>query len=307
MFSTNTYHKLLSYQAKTNNNRDNNSSLSQEKNSNISPNKEIKKAVNNHAPRFAKVKLKKEGTSLASTTSIDSPSNLIMLSAVYRICIICLLETLRLIRGTLKQMDHRDSRKEYLRTSDSINSDGASSPISLKRERTVRRKKYTTAPKNSSSSNGIISSSNNVCYVRTKVDPGLLRQRVDKHNQEKLRTLKLESYMRNDHDGKIDLPKRARSITYPGDNGKSTTIKVLSATKAPQSCCLRSPAQNYAVLMSAMNGSVKTFDQFLMHASKNLGRGNRKRSSIPSANMFSSRNSSTYRRRSLEVVLEEDE
>lgn len=306
MFSTNTYHKLLSYQSKTNNNRKHNS-LYQEKNSNISPNKESKKAVNNHTYQLARVKLKEEDTSLASSTSIVSQNNSIMLSTVYRICIVCLLETLKLIKGTLKQMDHSNSRKDHLRTSDSINSDGASSPTSLKRERTVRRKKYTTPPKNSSSSSAIISSSNNVCYVRTKVDPVLLRQRAEKHNQERFRTVQLESSTRNDHDGKLDLPKRVRSITYPGDQGKTTTVKVLSATKTPQSCCLKSPDQNYAALMSTMNGCVKSFDQFLVHASKNLGRGNRKRSSIPYSNTFSSRNNSIRRRRSLEVVMEEDE
>lgn len=306
MYSTNTYDKSLSYQAKTNNNRNCQvSSLSQEQN-NISPNTKIQRSVNNHTHHFATVKLKEESI-ISSSTVINDPRESRMLSTVYRICIVCLLETLRFIKVTLKQMDHHDRKNEDSSGGDSINSDGASSPTGLRREQTVRRKRYTISQRNSASSNGNISSRNNVCYVRTKVDPGVMRQRADKHSQETRRTFQSDSCTKNGRDEKPDLPKRSRSITFPGENGKNTTIKVLSTTKVPQSCCLRNPSQNYAALISSMNGGGKSFDQFLMHASRNLGRGNRKRSNAPFANNFLSRSPSTYRRRSLEVVLEEDE
>ena len=228
--------------------------------------------------------------------SIVKPSNMMFIS-VYRICIVCFLETLKLIKGTLEQIEGRKKNNER---SDSIYSDGTLSPNSLKRERTFRKKKYSTSSNN-------VSSTSNVCYVRTKVDPGLIRQRANKNNQERLCASKSDTYTKYERDGNADLPKRIRSLTFPGDKGKTTTIKVLSATKTPQKCCLKNPSQNYTAMLSTLNGGTKSFDQFLIHASKNLGRGYRKRYSIPPTNIGSSRKSSVYRRRSLEVVLEEEE
>ena len=135
----------------------------------------------------------------------------------------------------------------------------------------------------------------------------MIRQRVNKNNQERLCASKSETYTKHERDGNVDVPKRIRSLTFPGDNGRTTTVKVLSATKTPQKCCLKNPSQNYTALISTLNGGTKSFDQFLVHASKNLGRGYRKRYSIPPANIGSSRNGSLYRRQSLEVVLEEEE
>jgi hypothetical protein len=300
MFSTNTQQKVLSYQSKTNNNRSS-PQLFTEENNIIFTNNKVEKAVNIHQHRSPKVKLKSETILLTASAihmdnSIVKPSNM-MFSSVYRICIVCFLETLKLIKGTLKQIDGREKNIE---SSDRTNSDGTLSPNSLKRERTIRKKKYSTSSNN-------VSSTSNVCYVRTKVGPGLIRQRANKINQERLCASKSDTYTKYERDINVDLPKRIRSLTFPGDRGKTTTIKVLSATKTPQKCCLKKPSQNYTALVSTLNGETKSFDQFLIQASKNLGRGYRKRFSIPSTNIGSSRNSSVYRRRSLEVVLEEEE
>ena len=300
MFSTNTQQNVLSYQSKTNNNR-NNPQLFTEENNIIFSNKKVEKAVNIHQRLSPQFKLKAETISLTASAiymdnSIVKPSNM-MFSSVYRICIVCFLETIKLIKGTLKQIE---GRKKNIESGDRIYSDGILSPNSLKRERTIRKKKYSTSPNN-------VSSTNNVCYVRSKVDPGLIRQRANKNNQERLCASKSEAYTTYERDVNVDLPKRIRSLTFPGDRGKTTTIKVLSATKTQQKCCLKNPSQNYTALVSTLNGGTKSFDQFLIHASKNFGRGYRKRYSIPPTNIGSSRNNSVYRRRSLDVVLEEEE
>ena len=297
MFSTNTHQKVLSYQSKTNNNRSSNLIVKVENNL-LHSVKDIEKAVYNQQYRSSKLTLKQEITSLTSSnTSTDNP-NTIMLGSVIKICIVCFLETLKLIQGTLKQIDGRKRSDGSIY--DSISSDDSSSSISLKRERSLRKKKYSTRSQN-------LSSTRNVCSVSTKVNPTLLGKRADRNNLEKLCAWKHEPNMKTDQNGKIDLPKRVRSITFPGDNGKRTTIKVLSATKTPQSCCLNTPAQNYTSLVSSLNGGVQSFDQFLLHATKTLGRGSRKRYAMPHSNLSASRSSPTYRRRSLEVVLEEDE
>ena len=296
MFSTNTEQKVLSYQSKTNNNRIS-EPLLREENNLIFSTKNVAKAVINHKYIPAQINLKEENTLVKSKNSIVNPEKM-MFSSVYRICVVCFFETLKLIKGTLEQIDSRRTKTGLLSHRDSDNS---GSPVTIKRERTVR-KKYTTgasATKNSSS---------NVCYVQTKVDPGLLRQRAEKYNQERRSSVKIESYTKLDRDMNVDLPKRSRSITFPGENGKTTTIKVISATKTPQNCCLKNPSQNYTALVSALNGDAKSFDQFMIRASRNLGRGYRKRHSVPPTNLRSPRsNSPIFRRRSLEVVLEEEE
>lgn len=299
MFSTNTQQNVLSYQSKTNNNRSSNFLLNKEENNLIFLTREkVEKAVKDHKHISAQVKLKSENTTIASRNSIVNP-NKMMLSSVYKICIVCFFETLKLIKGTLEQIDGRRNKSGLLNSADG---DSSASPVIIKRERSVR-KKYTAAAGTRVQS----SSNSNVCYVRTKVDPGLLRQRAEKYNQERRSSFKSESYNKNGRDSNVDHPKRVRSITFPGDNGRATTIKVLSATKTPQTCCLKNPSQNYAALVSSLNGNATTFDQFMVRASKNLGRGYKKRHSIPSINMGSPRNSPIFRRRSLEVVLEEDE
>ena len=113
--------------------------------------------------------------------------------------------------------------------------------------------------------------------------------------------------LRNDNNGKSDLHKRVRCITYPASNGRTTTVKVVSASKTPQGCCLKTPSQNYSELLHEVSGNTKTFDQFLLRSSKNLGRGFKKHRSIPPPVMRTTRKSTVYRRRSLEVVMEEDE
>jgi hypothetical protein len=297
MFSTNTQQNVLSYQSKTNNNRISNLLLKEE-NYLIFSTKKVGKAVKNHKHISAQVKLKEETTTIASKNSIVNP-NKMMLSSVYRICIVCFFETLKLIKGTLEQIDGRRNKSGLVNIPDR---DRSASPVIIKRERTVRKKYTTSAGTKVHSSNN-----NNVCYVRTKVDPGLLRQRAEKLNQERRSSFKPESYTKHERDTCADHPKRVRSITFPGDNGRATTIKVLSATKTPQTCCLKNPSQNYTSLVSALNGNSTSFDQFMVRASKNLGRGYKKRHSIPPTNIGSPRNSPIFRRRSLEVVLEEDE
>ena len=165
MFSTNNQQKVLSYQSKTNNNRNSPHLFTEENNIIFSSNK-VEKAVNIYQRRSPKVKLKAQTIPLTASAihmdnSIVKPSNM-MFSSVYRICIVCFLETLKLIKGTLKQIEGRNKNIE---NSDSIYSDGTLSPNSLKRERTIRKKKYSTSSNN-------VSATSNVCYVRTKVDPG---------------------------------------------------------------------------------------------------------------------------------------
>ena len=292
MFSTNTEQKVLSYQSKTNNNRISNSLLKEENNNLIFSTKNVGKAVINHKHIPAQVKLNQENTLEKSRNSIVNPEKM-MFSSVYKICVVCFFETLKLIKGTLEQIDSRRTKSGLLSSRDSDNS---RNPVLIKRERSVR-KKYTTGA----------SSSSSMCSVRTKVAPGLLRQRAEKYNQERRSSSKTESYTMLDHNMNVDLPKRSRSITFPGDNGRPTTIKVLTPSKTPQNCCLKNPSQNYTALVSALNGNSKSFDQFMVRASRNLGRGYKKRNSVPPTNLRSPRNSTILRRRSLEVVLEEEE
>jgi len=295
MFSTNTEQKVLSYQSKTNNNRISNL-LIKEENNLIFSTKNVEKAVKNHKNIPAQIKLNKDKTLIKSSDSIVNPDKM-MFSSVYKICVVCFFETLKLIKGTLEQIE---SRRTKMGQSSYRDSDGSESPVIMKRERTVKKKYRTGA-------NTKINSSSNVCYVRTKVDPGLLRQRAEKYNQDRRSSFKPESYTKHGRDVNVDQPKRSRSITFPGDNGKSTTIKVLSPTKTPQTCCLKNRSQNYTALVSALNGSSTSFDQFMVRASRNLGRGYKKRHSIPPTNLGSPRGSRMFRRRSLEVVLEEEE
>ena len=297
MYSTNNKQNSLSYQSKTNNNRKKAFPFIAD-NLVISPsNNQIRHIVNSHILSIDKESLKSIATSNASDISIDNPNNK-MLTSVYRICVVCFLETIKLIKGTL---NHMDGRKDKSPASASDHNNGASGiKNNLKREKSVGKKKY-TSPSNNRAGTG------NVYYVKAKVDTALLRKRADKGKPERLEENKDDTLLRNDNNGKSDLHKRVRCITYPASNGRATTVKIVSASKTPQGCCLKTPSQNYSELLHEVSGNTKTFDQFLLRSSKNLGRGFKKHRSIPPPVMRTTRKSTVYRRRSLEVVMEEDE
>ena len=297
MYSTNNKQNSLSYQSKTNNNRKKAFPFIAD-NLVISPsNNQIRHIVNSHILSIDKESLKSIATSNTSDISIDNPNNK-MLTSVYRICVVCFLETIKLIKGTL---NHIDGRKDKSPAGASDHNNGASGiKNNLKREKSVGKKKY-TSPSNNRAGTG------NVYYVKAKVDTALLRKRADKGKPERLEVNKDDTDLRNDNNGKSDLHKRVRCITYPASNGRTTTVKVVSASKTPQGCCLKTPSQNYSELLHEVSGNTKTFDQFLLRSSKNLGRGFKKHRSIPPPVMRTTRKSTVYRRRSLEVVMEEDE
>jgi len=198
-------------------------------------------------------------------------------------------------------------------TSDSINHDGnMMSPI-LRREKSFsKRRKYVMTPSASPPIATDTSPKNNVCYIRSKVDPGILRQRINKQNQEQLRLLQRESYMKTLRSGETkDLHNRVRAVTYPGGTSDTnTTIKVISASKSPQNCCSKTPMEHYhAVMAASASGGLRSFDEFLVQSSKNLGRvsssGRRRFSSTPL--VFTKRRASNYRKTSLDIVREEEE
>ena len=297
MYSTNNKQNSLSYQSKTNNNRKKAFPFIVDNLVISSSNNQIRHIVNNHIFSIDKESLNSIATSNASDISIDNPDNK-MLTSVYRICVVCFLETIKLIKGTL---NHIDGRKDKSPASASSYNNGASGmKNNLKREKSVGKKKYTSASNNRAGTG-------NVYYVKAKVDTALLRKRADKGKQERLEVNTVDTLLRNDNNGKSDLHKRVRCITYPASNGRTTTVKVVSASKTPQGCCLKTPSQNYSELLHSVSGNTKTFDQFLLRSSKNLGRGFKKHRSIPPPIMRTTRKSMVYRRRSLEVVMEEDE
>ena len=310
MYSTNNNQNILSYQSKTNNNRKKAYPFIADNLVNSSSNNQIRHIVNSHIFSIDKESLESISTSNASDISIDNPNNK-MLTSVYRICVVCFLETIKLIKGTL---NHIDGGKDKSPASASDYNDGASGiKNNLKREKSVGKKKY-TSPSNNRAGTG------NVYYVKAKVDTALLRKRADKGKQERpevnkddtllrseVKVNKDDTHRRNDNNGKSDLHKRVRCITYPASNGRTTTVKVVSASKTPQGCCLKTPSQNYSELLHSVSGNTKTFDQFMLRSSKNLGRGFKKHRSIPPPMMRTTRKSAVYRRRSLEVVMEEDE
>ena len=295
MYSTNNKQNSLSYQSKTNNNRKKAFPSIADNLVISSSNNQIRHIVNNHIFSIDKESLNSIATSNASDISIDNPNNK-MLTSVYRICVVCFLETIKLIKGTL---NHIDGRKDKFAASAS-NYGASGVKTNLKREKSVGKKKY-TSPSNKRAGTG------NVYYVKAKVDTALLRKRVDKGKPERLEVNKDDTDLRNDNNGKSDLHKRVRCITYPASNGRTTTVKIVSASKTPQGCCLKTPTQNYSELLHSVSGNTKTFDQFLLRSSKNLGRGFKKHRSIPPPVMRTTRKSTVYRRRSLEVVMEEDE
>jgi hypothetical protein len=187
-----------------------------------------------------------------------------MLSSIYRICIVCFMETLKWIKTTLKSIE---GRTQNVGDIENIVSDCTSRGISLRRERIVQTMKY------SSTFNDMPSTS--------KVYPGSLRERTNKANPFES---KYQSYMKYERAGKGEFPKNLRFVTFPSDDRNSTTIKVLTATRSPHKCCLAIFFHNHTQVVSRLHDSLQTIDMTLRHNSMTLEGGYGKRYIISPTN-----------------------
>ena len=112
----------------------------------------------------------------------------LMLSNIYRVSIVCVMVSLKITKATLRSID---GRKQNVGDIENIGNDYISSQILVKRE-IIQKNKYS-------------SSFIDVSSTRTKLNPGLLRERTNKNNQAKQFKSQYQNYM---NFARAGFPKR---------------------------------------------------------------------------------------------------